>query len=339
MLDNPALEVVIGLTFVYLLYSLLGTLLQELIATKIGLRGLILRKAIRRMLDDGRKDKSLSNAFYGHPLIRYLAADNWWRFNSIPAYLTHDSFSKVVIDLLRGTDLQAGDVYNTLIQKSLNDAKAAWDPKPAISGETLKYLRSLWIDAQGDVQKFKLLLEQWFDEMMDRTTGWYKQWTQFILLLVGLFIAVVFNVDTLKVVDKLEHDPKLRAQVISQANDYVKAHPAAAKPDAKGPEKAVQDALVTQSVTMVQGDIAKTNKVLSLGWDGGFLTNDKCVNVNGRSWLGWLLTALAISLGAPFWFDLLNKLMKLRSSVNSGKKEQDAAKKKTAVIPATERVG
>ncbi len=30
---------------------------------------------------------------------------------------------------------------------------------------------------------------------------------------------------------------------------------------------------------------------------------------------GYLITALAISLGAPFWFDLLNKLMQLRTSI------------------------
>jgi hypothetical protein len=30
---------------------------------------------------------------------------------------------------------------------------------------------------------------------------------------------------------------------------------------------------------------------------------------------GYLLTAFAISLGSPFWFDLLNKLVQLRGSV------------------------
>jgi hypothetical protein len=30
--------------------------------------------------------------------------------------------------------------------------------------------------------------------------------------------------------------------------------------------------------------------------------------------LGYLTTALALSLGAPFWFDLLSKLVKVRSS-------------------------
>ncbi len=31
--------------------------------------------------------------------------------------------------------------------------------------------------------------------------------------------------------------------------------------------------------------------------------------------LGWILTAVAISMGAPFWFDMLNKVVAVRSSV------------------------
>src|ERR1039458_2372589 len=102
MFNNVALDVVIGLVFIYLLYSLLGTLLQEMIATNIGLRARILRKAINRMLNDSRKDKKnlkiryktdkvpnpeivlLSEAFYRHPLIKYLASGTMWPLHTIP---------------------------------------------------------------------------------------------------------------------------------------------------------------------------------------------------------------------------------------------------------------
>jgi hypothetical protein len=43
--------------------------------------------------------------------------------------------------------------------------------------------------------------------------------------------------------------------------------------------------------------------------------------------LGWLLTALAISLGAPFWFDMLNKLIVVRSTVKPKEKSQDEPSK------------
>jgi hypothetical protein len=37
---------------------------------------------------------------------------------------------------------------------------------------------------------------------------------------------------------------------------------------------------------------------------------------------GWLLTGMAISLGAPFWFDLLNKFMVVRSTIKPQEKSQ-----------------
>jgi len=43
--------------------------------------------------------------------------------------------------------------------------------------------------------------------------------------------------------------------------------------------------------------------------------------------LGWLMTAFAISLGAPFWFDTLNKFMVVRSTIKPQEKSQNEATK------------
>jgi hypothetical protein len=39
--------------------------------------------------------------------------------------------------------------------------------------------------------------------------------------------------------------------------------------------------------------------------------------------LGLLLTAFAISLGAPFWFDVLNKIIVVRSTVKPKEKSPE----------------
>ncbi|WP_315821425.1 hypothetical protein [Paraflavitalea speifideaquila] len=75
------------------------------------------------------------------------------------------------------------------------------------------------------------------------------------------------------------------------------------------------------------------NDILGLGWDGGFLGK----NFDGYSFPGWILTALAISFGAPFWFDLLNKLIKLRGSTPPADKSN--AGKETTPVKKIERVG
>ena len=55
MFNSVILEIVIGLIFIYLLYSLLATVVQEIISTKFSLRAKILENAVSRMLEDGNK--------------------------------------------------------------------------------------------------------------------------------------------------------------------------------------------------------------------------------------------------------------------------------------------
>jgi len=408
MFNNGALDIVIGLVFIYLLYSLLATTIHEIIAAKLSFRAKFLEKAIIRMLDDeiGSLDSSrskvssqinaqifinkltadikeknkFSNSFYNHPLIKYLGEKNDVRK---PAYLKSETFSKVVIDLLKGDEIKPGENPSAKIQDSLANGIIRWGKSDEdiqkqidknelgkdIQKDTLKFLKSIWVDSQADVERFKEQLERWFNETMDRVSGWYKKYTQFILMLIGLFIAIIFNVDTLEIVSKLEKDPKLREQIVQQADAFVKAHPNLEKElleekannqkqvndldstktnrdsllNAKNLQsdnenqllKKKGDSLISQASNLVQGDIKKTSETLGMGintyqWDGfpGFL----------KSIFGWLITALALSLGAPFWFDLLNKLMKLRSSIATGK-DDDKQQQKGNQLPKINRVG
>ncbi len=345
MFNNVALDVVIGLIFIYLLYSLLGTLLEEILATNIGLRSFMLQKAIRRMLDDSKNNTALSDAFYNHPLIKYLADSPWpWPLKNKPAYIKPDTFSKVMIDLLRGQNSNCGANDAASIQNSLSTKKLAWDDKTVICDQTDTYLNSVWSDAKCNPDVFKLNLEQWFNETMDRTTGWYKKYTQILLLGVGLLISVGFNVDTIKIVQLLENNPKLRAQVVQQAGDFEKTHPrldeeidiTQLKIDSLTKLRKNSDSLATKlaadkqarelnnqlfkQATEVVGTNIKVNNVLAIGWEGSFSKNLKSITF--QNIIGWFLTALAISMGAPFWFDLLNKVMLLKGSLSPKKSQQ-----------------
>jgi hypothetical protein len=389
-----ALDVVIGLVFIYSLYSLLATLIEEIIATNFSFRAKILEKAIMRMLvdeDKASKQWSVTNRlqglaqlifpiainqtgsfaekFYNHPLIKYLGEDKWHRR---PSYLTSNNFSKVIIDLLAGTNRTVGDDPKAAIDASLN-ANAM-----NLGTDTENFIKSLWMDAQGDVERFRELLENWFDDTMERATEWYKRYSQVFLLVIGLAIAIVFNVDTIQIVNKLSHDPKLRDQIVQQADAYLKNHPTvladlelqrsridkllsqhrdtAKANQSKEQLDAVYEAYVAQSKKLQQkaddlinGDLKNAGDALALGWleecDKGCRECQWVPNgYSNTTIFGWLLTALALSLGAPFWFDLLNKLMKLRGSVQaataSGHKDSNPS---TALagneMPRNKRVG
>jgi hypothetical protein len=216
MFGSTVLNVVIGLVFIYLLYSLLASILQEFISTWFGLRASVLRKGISRMLDDQANANGVSTAFYEHPLIKFLGEN---KLHKEPAYLTAQNFSKVLIDLLRGANVQPGQNFATMIQQSLNTNQTQWGPA-VIDPQTLSYLRSLWADAQGDVDKFRSSLEQWYDDTMERVSGWYKRKIQMILLGIGMALAIAFNVDSIQIAEKLSKDPKLAAQFANNAAVY-----------------------------------------------------------------------------------------------------------------------
>jgi hypothetical protein len=367
MFNSVVLDIVIGLIFIYLLYSLMATIIQEIIASYFGFRAKILERAIFRMLEDenkfntkfksimylfkksgnGGKANSISYEYYKHPLILFLGESD---SRGKPAYINKETFSKVIVDLLRGKDVKPGDDISPLIQKSLDENRTNWG-QSNISEQTLIYLKSIWADANGDVLKFRRHLEDWFDETMDRASGWYKKHIQFILFFIGLAIAIVFNVDTIKIVNKLEKDPKLREQIVQQADAFVKDHPnldtelmqqqidykkavavnmkndsAINKNSVVGYAKdsvelakyqflkARRDTLMNRAESIMKNDINNVHQVLGLEWDNYEYGHSLILSLL-KSLLGWVITALALSLGAPFWFDLLNKLMKLRGSI------------------------
>ncbi|MGE0589856.1 MAG: hypothetical protein AB7O48_14865 [Cyclobacteriaceae bacterium] len=414
MTGSVALDVVIGLVFIYLLYSLLASLIQEIIATKLSFRAKILEKAIVRMLDSTHKDtshsgfaatdrlmgwirlltwisgvpkESLSEQFYEHPLVKNLAEDKW---HNKPSYLKASNFSATLIDLLRGPDVKAGSDQRGLIESTIGSGtvnitsvKSTENDSPSkikIDSTTKRLLSGLWVDAQGDVEKFKEMLEQWFDETMERATGWYKKYSQVSLFFVGMVIAVMFNVDSIQIVQKLSKDPKVREQLVQQASAYVKEHPALLEELRQRQEKLDKDlrdrteannadsieiqkskyeaqaqyekkrkrldSLENAVDDLIKSDIQDANDLLALGWRKECKKNCHCeeckiIGFNGwSSIIGWILTALALSLGAPFWYDLLNKLMKLRASVQtSAPKTTVASASNQASLPKINRVG
>ena len=170
MLNNVVLDVFIGLIFVFLLYSLLATILQELIAARFGLRARMLQKALRRMLEDNVSEVSgngvvnwqkevaedldhffkpfgrnnsyrLLRKFYDHPSIKYLGEG---RLFKKPSYLHAHNFSQTIIHLLRGEEYD-GRTQNEseLIRRHINENTLEINP------QTLKQLKSLFCRCQA----------------------------------------------------------------------------------------------------------------------------------------------------------------------------------------------
>ncbi|SDK98433.1 hypothetical protein SAMN05421823_10466 [Catalinimonas alkaloidigena] len=294
MFSLHTLEVVTGLIFIYLLLSLLATNLNEIITNALSLRGKTLHRAISVMLDDPGFSE-LSAAFYRLPLIKRFA-DRGDRGK--PEYITKNNFSRALLHLLQ--EREPG-----------KDLRKALQNLP--DGETKQLLLSFYEEVQGDYDAFRASLEIWFDEMMDRTSGWYKRKVQVILFSIGMGIALVFNADTLQMTRTLSSDPEALRQIMIMAETFRQDPPPTLR-------KAAVDStnlLVYQKAQeLLHEQVEPVRNMLGMGWTAerwAFWQKGKIDKILLQL-LGWMVTALAISLGAPFWFDLLKRIMTLRGS-------------------------
>jgi len=199
------LNVVIGLVFVMLLFSLLATTIMELLAGWMSLRGKNLEKALRSMLTD-QNDQKTFEKFKQNALYQQLAGKSLGK-KTPPSYLSSRSFRSILMDtIFDGKDEEGNETERFQV----------------IENEQLrKVLQQLHRDSHGDDAHFKLKVESWYDDVMDRSTGWYKRNTQYILLAIGLVIAVLFNADTISIYDKLSKDPSARLELMTSAQQFM----------------------------------------------------------------------------------------------------------------------
>ncbi len=282
-----ALDVAIGLIFLYSLLSLICSSLNEWVATKLKWRGKNLEKALRRMLgeDAGTKDGFNAQAVTTNNFISRLAETD----SSIPSYIESGTFALAVLDVLT-----EGSTSGQLVaaQQSLDNLPTDHPAKAPLT--------RLLIEAGGNLDRFKKSLEGWFNSMMQRTSRWYKRQVQRFLLLYAIIITLLLNVDTVLVTRVLWNDETVRAAIVAQAE----------RVESKNGTGASFDSLVNQVEDVQQLQ-------LPLGWT----TARDDPRWPGDSFWEWIaklvglsLTVGALTLGAPFWFDLLNKVSNLRNA-------------------------
>ena len=289
------LQVVIGLVFVMLLFSLLASTILEFIAGFLSLRGKRLITAIQSMVGS-----RMSQEFVQHPFFRQLSIGSRERARVgkvqeiLPSYINAGTFSSILLDLLEIDTTEQLEARIELMEE----------------GPLKKLVRFLYRQAGGDVLQFKLKVENWFNEVMDRASGSYKRSSQRWLFCIGLAIALIFNADALKIYYNLSMSSTLREVVTEAASNYVNNNPAPQTPNLDSADVNVAREQIDR---LVNDNIAVLASPLGLGWDT--VTPE---DMNGMWWLyrivGWLTTALSISFGATFWFEILKKLINVRAA-------------------------
>jgi hypothetical protein len=171
------------------------------------------------------------------------------------------------------------------------------------------------IDAsQGDLDKSRLAIEAWYDSAMDRVSGWYKRSTSWVIFWIALVVAVALNVNTIGVADYLYRNDSAREALVARA------------------QSAVADTGYLHR-SYLEAKATLDSAGLPVGWERGWGTpRPSSEHANFQPWndlfapvFGLLFTALAATMGAPFWFDLLNKVTIVRSTVKPHEKSREEA--------------
>jgi hypothetical protein len=300
--DFAALDVALGLIFVYLVLSLVCTAVNETVSSILAWRADTLREGIANLLGG----EGPRQALYAHPLVAGLIRKSpvaalaegaakpgrrakmraklanripILRDERYPSYLPARVFAQAI--LTPGGKTAA----------SVDNAIAAL---PA--GQPREALELLWTQARGSEERFRESVETWYDEAMERVSGWYRRKVQFFLWIWAGAVVLLLHVDTIEIARDLWTDDAKRAAVVARAEEL-----------AAGPQPPSEES---------DQYLEEVDKLgIPIGWggwpDGDWLDHVLVIPLNI---LGLGMTAVALTLGAPFWFDALKKVANIRGA-------------------------
>jgi hypothetical protein len=302
MFGFPILEVAIGLCFVYLLLSLICTTVNETIVALTGRRGKMLANGIETLLGDA----GIKGKLYSHPLIQSLTQGG-----KLPSYIPSDKFALALMDIATGPGKSAGDAQALKQAPGLDQFKGSGHLRDALG--TVLVNQNL----QTDQQK----IADWYDHAMDRLSGAYKRRTTAWVWGIALAITLITNADTVRITRVLWSNQAVRTAVVNAAQSRAQQAPPEPMPlveydDANNPD--ASKPVDIQANSTLTADERKLLGELMLGWNQDLAQK---AGMSASDWwgphlVGWLFTLVALTLGAPFWYDTLNKFINLR---NAGK--------------------
>jgi hypothetical protein len=316
LFGSAVLEVAISLFFIFFLGGVIVSAIREVIAAMFQARAKFLREGLTELFspsggetpsnppDEAVKvfiDKTLKSLLT--PTLKGQRFMLLFDRQREPSYIAAATFARTLLSkVFEGKDT---------LSKDLATIRAEIKDKPEIPTELKDVLLGLADitlatvkETEKQVAHFITQIENWYDEKMERLSGIYKRHSLIFLVIISLAVAVGLNVDTLNIVQTLAKDQSLREALVQQISNN----------PALGTN-------ITTTITQARDELNKLSPVV--GYPIGRELKDVWNYV--LMFAGWLLSAIAFSLGAPFWFDLLNKAVNLRLAGKQPKPEAETA--------------
>jgi hypothetical protein len=185
---------------------------------------------------------------------------------------------------------------------------------PSVSNNIINFAQRAQLNinnTQQGVNALRQEIEHNFDNSMERASGVYKRNAKGVALLLGLAIAAATNADAFYMISRLSKDSVLRDTISQNAGQIVL-------------QNRNQLGYVDIGTLRSQTDEALNDIALPIGWTDANLQRQVGWTSQQRrpfpilriitSIPGWIISGIAIAMGAPFWFDLLGKVVNVRNA-------------------------
>jgi hypothetical protein len=278
--------------------SATGALLGSPILRSQGMTGLV-----------SSRDLTVRTSRIGRPRVTSATGNVLGKRRSLPSYIPAKSFTRAVIVML--VPDETGPTTMTAVQQGISML-------PDSLSTFKESLQTLVANAGDDINVFRFSVDEWYDDHMDRVSGWYKRYVAGITTVVAAILVLLLNINTITIGRALYTE-----SVVGPAVSTV-----AAKSTTCPPGRSEQDCLAElQSQLSAVGQIG-----LPIGWG----TVPDCAAPEARcnwfdqrgitsrhsnpAWqlvmviLGFLIMIVTLTPGARFWFDLLGTLGTIRST-------------------------
>ncbi|MCZ4222376.1 hypothetical protein [Pedobacter rhodius] len=342
---NNYLETGIAIALIFFVFSTVAYIFQELIAINLQLRGKLLKKSIQQLIEAKGGLTAFTTSLLSHPQIETLNKTT----KSLTSYIPAANFSMAIIDLVcKQAGINTGPTFAGF-QAGLQNLKTT---NPNL--ETI--LSSIYANS-NNIQTLQLEIEKWFNEYMERVSGWYKNNNTWITRLIAIGVALVFNLNMIAITQEIFTNSALRISLNEIAERKVTSAGTTATlyntnyvSDTTALNKKYADKLADSTTSPTIKETLKKEKEaeqlklaiayedklnsikkeyleeirskdLPFNWEcQPFKKIDpvtgKTVNKTPVDFLlmitGLLIGAAGISMGAPFWFDLMSKLVNVR---------------------------
>ncbi len=321
------LDILIGATTVLLIFSMAVTVLTQAVTTAFSRRGAHLKFGLADLLQqlgisDRDAAKKIADAVLRHPMFSDGKA--WWGLGKfkLGTVIHREEFTKILMDAASSnssiwTDIQ--QVGKPQLVQMLRD-NGITDPEA-----TLKNVRSMAMQLEAtspelatDLRQSLALLHEassdyvarvnsWYDQTIDRVSQRFAKVAHYVTLILAILVVLSVQLDMIAVVDRLSLDEKFRNEMVEAVIKHPPQNPA---DQANGSGAGAGAAAGTQSNQDQYYSMLTTAGLIVNPLDGGWGTS-----WTSRKLPGMVLAALLISLGAPFWYNILKNLLGLRSAL------------------------